>query len=124
MIQSCTEAAMIRLVAFSFLATLFAGVALAQMPGQQRRNAMRQSDGGVRETLESIVVTPVPNAPFSLKLQTEWIRNLGDAGTFTLANERRIARDGRGRIYEERWLLVPKSGKVESQMNVIQIADP
>jgi hypothetical protein len=115
---------MIRLIAFSFLATLFAGVALAQMPGQQRRNAMRHSDGGVRETLESIVVTPVPNAPFTLTLQTEWVRNMGDAGTFTLANQRRIARDGKGRIYEERWALVPKSGKIESYMTAIQLADP
>jgi hypothetical protein len=29
-----------------------------------------------------------------------------------------------GRIYEERWLLVPRGGNVQSEMNVIQMADP
>jgi hypothetical protein len=33
-------------------------------------------------------------------------------------------RDHAGRIYQERWLLVPKGGKIESQMNLIQIYDP
>jgi len=35
-----------------------------------------------------------------------------------------VARDSRGRIYEERWLLAPKGSEDQSQMNVIQIADP
>jgi hypothetical protein len=33
-------------------------------------------------------------------------------------------RDSAGRIYEERWLLVPRGGKQESRMNVFQIGDP
>jgi hypothetical protein len=41
-----------------------------------------------------------------------------------MVNQRSVARDGHGRIYEERWLLVPKDSGVESRMNVIQIADP
>jgi hypothetical protein len=81
-------------------------------------------DGGVREVLESIVIPPIPNAPFTATLQTEWVKYAGDGATITLANERHVARDGRGRIYEERWILVPKYGKVKSQMNWIQIADP
>lgn len=81
-------------------------------------------DGGTREVLESIVVPPKPQAPFSLLLQTEWVKSLSDGGTMTLVNQRRIARDSEGRIYEERWTLVPKYGKVESQITAIQIADP
>lgn len=81
-------------------------------------------DGGTREILESIVVPPKPDAPFSLVLQTEWIKTLSDGGTMTLVNQRRIARDSKGRIYEERWALVPKYGNVKSQMTAIQIADP
>ncbi len=34
-----------------------------------------------------------------------------------------IARDTEGRIYQERWFLVPKDGKVKSQMTTIQISD-
>jgi hypothetical protein len=81
-------------------------------------------DGGVRETLESIVIPPKAQAPFSSTLQTEWVRALGDGGTITLVNERRIVRDGNGRIYQERWMLVPKNGNQQSVMTTIQISDP
>jgi hypothetical protein len=47
-----------------------------------------------------------------------------NGGTYTLTNERRIMRDSSGRIYQERWLLVPKGGKVKSQMDVFQVTDP
>jgi hypothetical protein len=82
-------------------------------------------DGGVRgQVLESIVIPPKANAPFSLLLQTEWVRTLPDGGTITLESQRRVARDPNGRIYEERWFLVPKSGKIKSEMTTIQISDP
>lgn len=81
-------------------------------------------DGGVSETMESIVVSSKTQAPFTLMLETEWVRMLADGGTITLANKRRIARDAAGRVYQERWFLVPKNGNVESQMTTIQIADP
>jgi hypothetical protein len=74
--------------------------------------------------LVSILIPPKPNAPFTLTLDTEWTRPLGNGGTYTLVNERHIARDTTGRIYQERWYLVPKNGKVESTMNYIEISDP
>jgi hypothetical protein len=49
---------------------------------------------------------------------------LNNSGSFTLANERRIVRDAYGRIYQERWILVPKGGSYKSHMNVFQITDP
>lgn len=81
-------------------------------------------DGGVTETLQSIYIPPLVGAPFSATVHTEWVREIPGGGTYTAVNQRRVARDGRGRIYEERWLLVPKDSGVESRMNVIQIADP
>jgi hypothetical protein len=81
-------------------------------------------DGGVTETLESIVIPPKVGAPFALTLQTEWVKTLYDGGTITSVNQRRIARDSNGRIYQERWFLVPKNGNIESQMTTIQITDP
>ena len=82
-------------------------------------------DGGVSETLQSIVVPPKAGAPFTLTLETEWAKALADGGTVTFVNKRRIARDAAGRIYQERWALVPKNdSRVESMMTVIQIADP
>jgi hypothetical protein len=91
-----------------------------QQPVQQ----YRVEDGGTREVLESIVIPPKANAPFSLLLQTEWVKTLPDGGTITSENQRRIARDTSGRIYQERRFLVPKNGKIKSQMTTIQIADP
>ena len=86
------------------------------------------SDGGAEPTgkgpMESIFIPPKANAPFSLKLAAEWSRPLAGGGSFTLANERPIARDSKGRIYQERWILVPKGGTIKSEKNVFQITDP
>jgi len=49
---------------------------------------------------------------------------MANGGTYTLVNERHIVRDSKGRIYQERWILVPKGGKIKSEMNVFQITDP
>ncbi len=95
-------------------------------PQTVQKNVVRPrlEDGGVNEMMESIVVPEKPQAPFTMVLETEWIRVLADGGTITSVNKRRIARDASGRVYQERWFLVPKNGNVESQMTTIQIADP
>jgi hypothetical protein len=99
-------------------------------PGAQEQGAQKPvqqfhaEDGGTSEMLESIVIPPKAGAPFTLTLQTEWVKTLSDGGTITMVNERRIARDLKGRVYQERWLLVPKNGKAVSQMTTIQIGDP
>ena len=96
---------------------------IAQTPAEQPTRPAAQ-DGGVRAVLESIVIPPIPNQPFSATLETEWIQYSGEGGTITLVNERPIVRDSKGRIYQERWALVPKYSKLKSQRMVIQIADP
>jgi hypothetical protein len=85
---------------------------------------MAESDGGGQEVLQSIAVPHLAHAPFSLTLETEWIRPLNNGGTFTVVNKRPIKRDSSGRIYQERWLLSPKNSNVPSRMSWIQIADP
>lgn len=98
----------------------------ARVPGQQTaEEKLYAEDGGARgSTLESIIVPPKAKAPFSLILETVWARGLADGGTINLENKRKIARDADGRIYQERWLLVPRDGKQESVMTAIQISDP
>jgi hypothetical protein len=66
----------------------------------------------------------MPNAPFSLTLQTEWSRPMPNGGTFTATNTRPIKRDISGRIYQERWFLTPKGSRIPPRMSWIQIADP
>jgi hypothetical protein len=80
-------------------------------------------DGGVNQTLQSIYIPVLLNAPFTAIVHTEWARPMPGGGNVLLVNRRRVARDSEGRIYEERWALVPKDG-TESIMNLIQIADP
>jgi hypothetical protein len=86
------------------------------------------SDGGASPRgngpMESIFIPPKANSPFSLKLAAEWSRPMAGGGSFTLANERAIVRDSKGRIYQERWIMVPKGGTIKSEMNVFQITDP
>jgi hypothetical protein len=117
----------IRMHFISLLASSLALMAGAQV-STAPPPAVSFSDGGasVRGTgpMESIFIPPKVRAPFSLTLAAEWSRPLATGGTFTLANERRIVRDSRGRIYQERWILVPKGGAVPSRMTVFQITDP
>lgn len=96
----------------------------AENPSDQQPVPVMMHDGGVTQVLQSIYIPPIQNAAFTAIVHTEWVRPLPEAGTFTVTNQRQVARDSQGRIYEERWLLVPKGGKVQSQMNVIQIGDP
>jgi hypothetical protein len=97
---------------------------LAQVhePLPQRSDAPR--DGGERGVLESIVIPPIPHAPFSATLATEAVKYSSDGVEMSFVNQRRIARDKHGRVYQERWYLVPKNSKVTSTMNWIQLADP
>ncbi len=82
-------------------------------------------DGGTTEVLQSIFIPPLPDAPFTLTLATEWVRPLGtDGNTVTLTNERHIARDHAGRVYQERVLLAPPGIPLEGRTNLLQLADP
>lgn len=102
-----------------------AAIAAAQTqanPGQH--SVAHVADGGMSETLQSIVIPSIAHAPFYATLDTEWARPLVGGGSYTFQNERHIARDSAGRVYEERWYLVPKNGKDESKMYYIQILDP
>jgi len=99
-------------------------VGLIAAQDQNKPAVVHMNDGGYDGPLQSIFVPPKAGAPFSLTLATEWTRPLNNGGSFTLANERRIVRDSYGRIYQERWILVPKGGPYKSHMNVFQITDP
>jgi hypothetical protein len=81
------------------------------------------ADGGTSEVLESIEIPSIAHAPFYATLATEWERPLAGGGSYTWENERHIARDSAGRVYEERWYLVPKNGKIKTSMDYTQIFD-
>jgi hypothetical protein len=95
----------------------------AAAAAQQEWSPETQMDGGVSQVLQSIYIPPMHDAPFTATVHTEWARPLAGGGSETGVNQRKVARDRDGRIYEERWLLVPKNGNVKSEMNVVQIYD-
>lgn len=102
--------------------------ALRRLLRGRRRNAVEQpvthvADGGISEVLESIEIPSIAHAPFYATLDTEWERPLAGGGSYTFENERHIARDNAGRVYEERWYLVPKNGKIQTKMYYTQIFD-
>jgi hypothetical protein len=99
-------------------------IAASSSAVQPQSRSVQTYDGGTRQVLESIFIPPLAHAPFSLTLETEWTRTMDNGGSYTMVNKRQIMRDSAGRIYQERWLLVPKNGKMESKMNFIQISDP
>lgn len=103
---------------------------VAVLFGNSMLHAQDEGDGGVSYDgrgnilLESIYVPELPDAPFSLMLAAEWTRPTLTGGTFTIVNARPIRRDSQGRIYQERWLMVPKGTNIKSTLSFIQIEDP
>lgn len=91
---------------------------------QSRAEQPRPHDGGVQERLVSILIPAIPRAPFSATVSTESVRMLADGSRITLVNHRAIARDGAGRIFQERRLLVPPDGTHESVITQTEISDP
>ncbi len=111
-------------VRFFTFVTASVCISCAPVLGAQDDGGYTSTDGGGGGVLQSIYVPNLPHAPFSLTLHTEWIQTLRNGGTFTVTNARPIVRDGAGRIYQERWLLVPKGSDIRSEMTTIQIDDP
>ncbi len=89
---------------------------------QTSSETLRAPDGGTMEMLTSIFVAPVPNAPFTTTLNTQWIRTLEDGSRLTLQNHRIIMRDSAGRIFQERCRLVPDGQ--QTTVYRFEISDP
>jgi hypothetical protein len=102
----------------------FLVISAAVCGAQTREEQPRPHDGGVQERLVSILIPAVPRAPFSATVSTESVRMLADGSRITLVNHPAIARDGAGRIFQERRLLVPPDGKHESVITQTEISDP
>jgi len=81
-------------------------------------------DGGTRETIVSIFIPSMANAPFTATVNTEWIRQLPDGSQITLKNHRIVARTADGRVFQQRAFFVPDDGKHLSTVRQIEISDP
>jgi hypothetical protein len=111
---------MARTIAAIVVVFLSAGGAVL-MHAQQAQHA---PDGGTRETITSIAIPPLPNAPFSATVQTEWTKYLADGSTQFRQNHRLIARDSLGRVFQERTTFGPKGSPIASQVLRTELAEP
>jgi len=80
-------------------------------------------DGTPRGLITSILVPAIPDAPFSATVETEWTRYLDNGGRQVLTNRRLIARDGVGRVFQERRLFVPPGGPMQSPVWRTELAE-
>jgi len=80
--------------------------------------------GGGLMHFKGIAISPVPNAPFSATLVTEWKRFLPDGSTQTTKSHQLVARDSSGRIFEEWRSLSPNGDKKETDLVATEYVDP
>lgn len=73
---------------------------------------------------QDIFVTPVPNAPFSATVEVQRSLVEPDEGAVQLKTIRQIARDNRGRIYNETRELLPITSSETPSIRRIRIYDP
>lgn len=87
-------------------------------------NAMHAPDGGTRQRIESVVIFPQANAPFSAIVTTEWTRILPDGSKATMRNHRTVARDSSGRVFQERRNFSPDGDKQVTRLTELDYEDP
>jgi len=81
-------------------------------------------DGGTRQTLASIDIPPTTNAPFTATVVTEWTRILPDGSSQIIKNHRTVARDGAGRVFQERRTFSPTGDQQETTLSELDYVDP
>lgn len=107
---------------------LTALLVLAPFIGARAQDAgpARAADGRAQKFIAPLTVTPVANAPFSATAKTVWEQVLPDGSTLTVQNQRMVARDNDGRVFEERRIFVPATGdgKHEPRLLAQDYSDP
>jgi hypothetical protein len=110
--------------AFFLVLAVVAVFSVHPIVAQSPDDALHAPSGGVRTTVTSIAVPPLPGAPFTATVTTEWKRVLDDGSTVTIGNRRTIARDNSGRVFEERRNLYPAGDPHENELNRLEYDDP
>jgi hypothetical protein len=90
----------------------------------QDDGAMHAPDYRARQVLIALYFGPKPKAPFTATAKTVWVKIMPDDSTITTWNERTVARDMDGRIFQERRFLVPDDGKHQPELRVLEYSDP
>jgi hypothetical protein len=111
-----------------FSRLIFAGLALAAPVCGTAQDAgpMHAPDGQAPLLISPLYFPPKPNAPFTAVAKTMVVRTLPDGSTITSQNERHVARDADGRIFEERvtFVPVPNDGPRKMRVHAVDYTDP
>src|ERR1700751_5071350 len=91
---------------------------------QNSEPGMHAPDGGVIEQFNSILLPPVPHAPFTSTVTAEWTKALEDGSTRTVQTHRLVVRDGAVRIYQERRRRIPRDSQHEPDLQKNEISVP
>jgi hypothetical protein len=110
--------------AFILLFAVLAGFSVRGILAQSSDDSLHAPSGGVRTTIQSIDIPPLPGAPFTATVTTEWKRRLDDGSTVTIGNHRTIARDNSGRVFEERHNLYPTGDPRQDEIVRLEYDDP
>ena len=111
------------LASFSLL-TLTLASAPAQAPATPQAQPMPRPYPGVQTHIPGIFMTPVPNAPFTAKVDIISHEILPDGSSNIRTTINHVARSASGRIYNERRALVSASFKGEPVLLGALIYDP
>jgi hypothetical protein len=110
-----------------FLLLSLATIAVAFIPviaAQSPQEALHAPDGNFFTRIVSIFISPIPNAPFTATVSTEWTRQTSDGATVIVKNRRMVARDSQGRVFEERRRFVPADSNAPSLLSQMDYVDP
>ena len=109
---------------FSCAVAVALGFLASGVPLMAQEVPTHAPDGGTRERVESVVILPTPNAPFSAVVTTEWTKILPDGSTQTNKNHRTVARDSSGRVFQERRFFTPNGDKQVTRLSELDYQDP
>jgi hypothetical protein len=104
----------------SILTLCFAWVGLAQ----DSQDALHAPDGNSYTRIVSIFIAPIPNSAFTATVSTEWTRQTPDGATIVVKNYRLVAREGRGRVFEERRRFIPADSETQPALFQMDYVDP
>jgi len=110
--------------AFLFSLAALAALSVPSLVVRAQEDGVHAPSGGTQTTVISIAVPPLPNAPFTATVSTNWVRTLDDGSTVTIQNQRTIARDSNGRIFQERRNLYPAGDPNEKMIRQLEYSDP
>jgi hypothetical protein len=108
-----------------FAAAVMVGLLVGSgLPVRAQEGAVHAPDGGTRQTVQSIVIPPATNAPFTATVTTELTRLMPDGSTMTNRNHRTVARDGSGRVFQERRYFTPDGDSQVTRLSELDYQDP